>query len=205
MSEVVKYQGKRTTIGTCENIYYVDYKKYLCALNAGYLSFAEGNLKPREYLNPEYGFRFRFPFPDEDKLPFAVINDHFERGEPVTVDQSVLPDPAYAGNSYTIYVTQQKLIQRQSDGELCLALVFRDQSNELHRVEEDAEVKKILHQIIKHHVLDNPDQEQKLFYRKIAVRILKGYRFKPALQTQVLSQQKALPAKKSVIKSKGLR
>lgn len=71
MSEIVSYKGKPFTIGTCENLYYVSYQKFVSALSSGFLGYLIGNLRPEEYALPDSGFRFRFPFPDEDKIPFA--------------------------------------------------------------------------------------------------------------------------------------
>lgn len=176
MGEYVKYKGSPVKIGTCENLYYVSFDKYNDALQKGAIAHLAGNGFPSDYVNPDYGSRFRFPFPDETNLPFGRIIEPFDRGIPVRIDQNVLPDAAYPGPSYVINIMQQRLIPRRSDGKLCLALIFRGQDKEDYRVEDDAEIKKILKQIVKHHVVDNPDPKQKQFYRELALRIYKGYR-----------------------------
>lgn len=82
-------------LGTCESLYYVTYPKFLGALLAGLLSRCENNLAPDCYVKPDSGFLFRFPFPDEDHLPFGDIGAFgFRRTLPFTLDKSVLDPPA---------------------------------------------------------------------------------------------------------------
>ncbi|WP_130855651.1 hypothetical protein [Olivibacter jilunii] len=89
MGEYVKYGSKVVKIGTCESLYYTSYEKYLGALFAGQLGFVDGNIDPRYYARPNAGFRFRFPFPDEDKMPMGHSFDHFDRGVSVKVGADV--------------------------------------------------------------------------------------------------------------------
>ncbi len=67
MAEIIRYRGRTTSLGTCDNLYYVSFQKYVAALNSGLLTGLPGNGSPMDYINCNYGFRFRFPFPDEDK------------------------------------------------------------------------------------------------------------------------------------------
>ena len=122
MGEYVKYKGSETKIGTVESIYYVSFEKYQKALNRNQLSKLDGNDFPENYMKPA-AFKFRFPFPDEDKLAFGDIIEPFNRGIPVKIDQAAFADPDMQAIQYEIAITQQKLITRQSDGKECLAVV----------------------------------------------------------------------------------
>lgn len=186
MGEYVKFKGEDIKIGTCENLYYVTYGKYLDALKQGQLSYVRGNDVPGAYAVPDSGYRFRFPFPDEDKLPFGEIgnNNDFCRGVSVTIDQNIVKDESFAQSTYQMQITQQKLLYRQDDHKLCLAMVWRDPNGNSSQVEDEATMKGILKCIIKNHITDNADPVSKLFYRKMAHRILKGYRMgSPELNT----------------------
>jgi hypothetical protein len=77
MGEYVKYGNKTVKLGTCENLYYVTLPQLQA--NVGLMSFVEGNLEPHAYLDPASGFRYRFPFPDEDGTPVGEY-DNYERG-----------------------------------------------------------------------------------------------------------------------------
>lgn len=178
MGEYVKYKNDKIKIGTCENLYYATYDKYLDALKKGELSLVDGNDYPVNYAKPNSGYRFRFPFPDEDKLSLRDISilDDFHRGVPVKIDPSLIQDDSIPDGTTQMEIVQQKLIHRQEDGKLCLALVWRVPGGETFRVENDEDMKSILKSIIKNHITDNADPANKLFYRKIAQRIIKGYR-----------------------------
>jgi hypothetical protein len=66
MGEYVTYNGDCAKIGTCEELYYIRFDGLLALVTSGAVTRAVGNLEPADYLKPENGFRFRFPFPDED-------------------------------------------------------------------------------------------------------------------------------------------
>lgn len=174
MGEYVKYKREKIKIGTCENLYYATYPKLTEALKAGLLRTLAGNLAPSFYVKPDSGFRFRFPFPDEDHLPLenlGRLND-FHRGVPLTLE-----------NGEQMEITQQKLVHRESDGKLCLALVCRDPSGgNSYRLEDDEDVRQVLKGLVRHHIAAENNPEKKSFYRQIGARILKGYRLKPPSQ-----------------------
>lgn len=67
-------------VGTCEDLYYTRMSQFKEALNAGLLEFVPGNLQPEKYLDIEKGFRFRFPFPDEDGREFGDYHNDYNRG-----------------------------------------------------------------------------------------------------------------------------
>jgi hypothetical protein len=77
MGEYIEYKGQSIKLGTCEDLYYtrLDQLKEL----SGVLKTLGGNLSIDEYLNPKNGFRYRFPFPDEDNIGIGDFKE-FERG-----------------------------------------------------------------------------------------------------------------------------
>src|SRR5690625_82368 len=84
--EYIKYKGDEVRTGTDRNLYYTSYKKYDRALKAGLLSAVSGQSEPQYYVRYNTGMLFRFPFPDEDRLPFGMIgNFSFDRGVPIKV------------------------------------------------------------------------------------------------------------------------
>lgn len=177
MGEYVKYRGHEVKIGTCENLYYTSYQKYLAAMNSGFVSGLQGNGAPMDYLNVNYGFRFRFPFPDEDKLKFGEIIEPFHRGVIITVSSSVLnDDPSLADQTIQIEIVQQKPVINEENGDFNLALVFRDpKTDQSYSIRGAEDIRKLVVDIVRNHVVNQPDPHMKSFYRAIAVRIIKGY------------------------------
>jgi hypothetical protein len=192
---------RRTPIGTYDSLYYVSYQKFSKALGEGLLTTGTNSINPWRYAAPDAGFLFRFPFPDEDELPFGDIGAHrHNRTIAVTLDAAVAAHLYGPGHTLCqVNISQQKLIHRKSDGKLCLALVCEDPADKSKfRMEEDSDVSKIIHQIVKHHLLPESDAHSKAFYRSIAARILKGYRIQmPGLiQKECLPQQITKPPRK---------
>lgn len=206
MGEYVRHLGSIVKLGTCEDLYYVSYPKYKTALQSSYLMNVDNNCAVAYYAKPDSGFRFRFPFPDEDRLPFGDLgNEHHRRGLAITIDANTVELPVSYNKidkTFNIEIVQQKLVHRQEDGKLCLALVWRDPVNgKYFREEDDATIYKILSQIIRHHVLHEQDIEKKAFFRSIACRILKGYRMEAPIQ-EIKKEEKQHPyLKPTVIKS----
>ncbi|WP_142685403.1 hypothetical protein [Chitinophaga polysaccharea] len=164
MGEYIKYKGEEVKIGTVENLYYVTYPQMENAFQKGLLETAPNNCSPQQYLNPDSGFRFRFPFPDEDGFNICDSRYQYDRG---------VSFMDYYGQK--VEIVQQKLLHRQSDNKLCLALVLRDSERNRFRIEDDADVKEILKQIIRSRVINSSDTNEIQFYREIARRILSGY------------------------------
>lgn len=193
MGEYVRYGGEEIKIGNCECLYYISYDKFLAFDNKR----CGGN--EREYipyyLRTEEEFMFRFPFPDEDKLSFGRIIEPHDRAVAVMIDKSVydkLSEKREITGQSQIWIVMQKPVIRQSDGQFCLALVFKDSSiTGYYRVEEPQEAKLIINQMVKHHILNETDTEKKNFYRQIACRILKGYNVEHLIaQRQYLQKSK---------------
>lgn len=79
MGEYILLNGQETKIGTCESLYYVTFEMLQGWIALGITRQAGGNEPPSEYAKPDSGFRFRFPFPDEDGKDLLSIGD-FDRG-----------------------------------------------------------------------------------------------------------------------------
>lgn len=67
-----EYLYNNIKVGTCEDLYYSTYKEMLNV---------NDNAK-HQFLNPAHGYRFRFPFPDEDgrRIGDSGKNHNFHRG-----------------------------------------------------------------------------------------------------------------------------
>ncbi|ETZ23137.1 hypothetical protein [Pedobacter sp. V48] len=196
MGEYIKYKNKVIKLGTCESLYYASYPKYVQALESGQLKQEPGNLPPEKYAEADMGFLFRFPFPDEDHLKLGEVED-YRRGVPIIVnDINMLKNaPSQTEVSHTrhIELTQQKLIHRQSDDRLCLVLVYRDPYlGSSFRVENDADVKQMLKQLIRNNIVMETDSLKKVFYRQIARRIIDGYQLKKH-SLRIIHSQKDVP------------
>ncbi len=76
MGEYVKYQGQEIKLGTCEDLYYARLGQLEAAVAVGVLEGLDGNLNPTEYLDPKNGWRYRFPFPEEDDIDMGDFKDY---------------------------------------------------------------------------------------------------------------------------------
>lgn len=175
MGEYIKHKGKDVKIGTCETLYYVSYKKYMEAMNAGHLQKSDGNSNPSVYAQTDLGFMFRFPFPDEDKLPFGKIIEPYDRG--LTV---ILPKEMEYGTGEKGYVEIgirfQKPVYRESDGTLCLAVVYENtETKELFRIEDDENIRQLTAQMVYRNILNESNPNKRNLYRSSILRILEGY------------------------------
>lgn len=178
MGEYINYRGDDIKIGTCECLYYVSYDKFLAYDREIY-----GNDKLGDtpiYLKLEQGFMFRFPFPDEDRLKFGRIIEPYNRTIDITIDKGVRDKLFGEGDMEglsKIGIIMQKPVLRRSDGQFCLALIFKDYITDgLYRLEETHEAKLVASQIIRQYILNETDRDKKNYYREIASRMLKGYR-----------------------------
>lgn len=80
MGEYINLDGKPYKLGTCEDLYYVRMDQLRQWIDAGRTEQLSGNLPPREYLKPEHGFRFRFPFPGEEAPERVPGSDDYDHG-----------------------------------------------------------------------------------------------------------------------------
>lgn len=83
MGEYIYLQGEPDTrkLGTCEELFYVRYADLVRWVGEGRAQRVPGNLEPAAYLDEKHGFRFRFPFPDEDGAAWAALD--YDRGFPL--------------------------------------------------------------------------------------------------------------------------
>ncbi len=182
MGEYAKYLGVEMKIGTCESLYYVSYSRMIAAYSAGRLVQSPYNLEPAAYLAPNSGFRFRFPFPDEDSIPLGKLGyPDFDRGLSVKVnDLSFVRNPTLKQTRdglYQVDIVQQKLVNRESDKKLILAVVLDDRTPDgRYRLEDETEVRNFLKQLVRWNILSEQDPNRKALLRTVGVRILKGYR-----------------------------
>ena len=84
MGEYIEIDGKAFKLGTCENLYYVTFQRLVEMV--GNAKKLEGNARPCEYLTT--GWRYRFPFPDENGD--ASTSSNYERSINVTVYDDAL-------------------------------------------------------------------------------------------------------------------
>ena len=188
MGEYVKYKGKEVKTGTCEHLYYASYQKFKQAFEDGLLRPSDHGVHPERCLRPDSGFLFRFPFPDEDKLPFGDIGQFpFDRGVQIQIKaKSDKESMELTGSSkpraVSIDLVCQKLVNRATDGHSILTPVFREPvSRKLFRIEDEADVLKIVKQIVRYQIVGEPNEEKRRLYRGIADRILKGMNINPAI------------------------
>ena len=77
MGEYVRMNGDAVKLGTCEDLYYCTFDT-LCTFIDG-MKKEPHNCDPSDYLKESGGWRYRFPFPGEDKIPIGT-HDDFDRG-----------------------------------------------------------------------------------------------------------------------------
>jgi hypothetical protein len=87
MGEYVKHNGTSIKLGTCEDLYYARFNQI--KNNLAQMTKVDGNDEPAGYLNPANGYRYRFPFPDEDNLKLGNY-ENFDRGLLIGVAYDVL-------------------------------------------------------------------------------------------------------------------
>lgn len=88
MGEYVKSGNDVVNIGTLENIYYATYEDMKTRMP--HLSLVPGNLNPRDYLKPDNGYRFRFPFFGE--RGYIGNYDKPERGFLIKIPRNLIPE-----------------------------------------------------------------------------------------------------------------
>lgn len=88
MGEHIYWKGDSYKLGTCEDLYYVTYDDLLAMVNGGARKLG-GNLAPHEYL--VNGFRYRFPFPNEDGQDKLELPD-FDRGVVTTAPAEAMSE-----------------------------------------------------------------------------------------------------------------
>ena len=111
-------------VGTCENLYYVRYTDLLTMQNLG--------IECSEYLDEKHGFRYRFPFPDEDSLNYQndeYYDNGFDRVFPLPIPQSWADEY----NTGFCGIRQQKMV----DGQLRVVLTLGEGSGNVYSIDEE--------------------------------------------------------------------
>jgi hypothetical protein len=201
MGEYIKHaQLGEIKLGTCENLYYISHRKYAESYNLGLFSELQGNGSPDDYLNPKHGFRFRFPFPDEDDTTLGDYDD-FDRGELFTIDRDKLPEDFQTDwqkvtgrmkatfGSLDVYAEAEnpnntakqikfEVVQQRfgvSDPSV-LCVVFRcPYTGAKFRVEDATDIIKVCSAISQTYLI-NPEGHKFSFYDELLRRIYEGYK-----------------------------
>jgi hypothetical protein len=194
MGEYVKnIQGEEVKIGTCENLYYCRYSDKEMLLNAD------------EYFDEKNGFRYRFPFPDEDNK-FPGDYDPYGRGFEVLLLEECSPtliddlrEENYHHNTLTHNVNNMNIfvpcplshgfsLKTSAGGPQNVVKIVQQKLVEgnLWTVIEcgycGAKVRIDLYQAqelcnsILQHIEMIKDPETKMFYQQIVFRVMAGYR-----------------------------
>lgn len=183
MGIYVRYKNEILKIGDGEDLYCISFQKYQRALKKGDLSQVTGNEPPEVYARHSSEFRFRFPFPDEDKLDLGDIGD-FPTNRCIALKINAGTDQRLkeqlrlmAGKDGLLEITHQKLIYQTSCRKFSLVLIIKNpESGNSFRIEDEDLIPKLNRSIIRNYVIKEKDQEKKKFYRSIIARILQGYR-----------------------------
>lgn len=178
----VRYKNEVITIGEGEDLYCTSFQKYQRALKKGLLSQLPGHPSPEIYARRNGTFRFRFPFPDEDKLAFGDIGNFPKfRGLRLKIDSGT--DARFteqlkllARKKGFLEITHQKLVYQSFCRKFALVLVIRNpESGNYFRIEDEDLIPKLNRSIIRNYVINETDHEKKFFYRTLMARILQGY------------------------------
>jgi len=169
MAEIVAYKGQPLSLGTDMNLWHVSYTKLFRAYTSGLLKQrSSANLSPEQYLAPDSVFRFRFPFPDEKDLPLTSAVD-FRRTVPVSITDK-------AGESQTVYISQQRCISRESEKSAYLATLYRDATGMIiTEITDQIDAEDFTRQIVLNHIFKEPDSHKQNFYRHLVSAIINGY------------------------------
>lgn len=90
MGEYLKVNGKEIKLGTCESLYYVRLSDLQEIEALGIAEKIDGNDELAGYLDPQNGYRYRFPFPNEDNTP-AGDYENYDKGFSVVIDPHTAP------------------------------------------------------------------------------------------------------------------
>lgn len=205
MGVYVRYKNETVKIGDEQDLYLVSFQKYQQALKNGLLSQIPGNPSPEIYTRHSSGFRFRFPFPDEDKLPFGSIGD-FPEHRAIVLKINPGTDTRFeeqlkvlAGKDGRLEITQQKLVYMSLRCKFSLVLVIRNpESGNSFRIEDEEFITKLNKTIIINHVLKETDHKKKTFYCSVIEKILQGYNREIPVRLTIYSRKKnKVPQKRS--------
>lgn len=101
MGEIIKIAGVETKLGTCEDLYYIRFADLKRLRNSGQLRKMDGNLSGAEYLDENNGFRYRFPFPEEDDIHAGQYSE-YNKAQIFGVKKSLLADVKHSNIVYHV-------------------------------------------------------------------------------------------------------
>jgi hypothetical protein len=90
MGEYLKVNSKTIKVGTCEDLFYARLSDLQEIEALSISEQLEGNDSVQGYLDPKNGYRYRFPFPEEDGLG-AGSYEKYDKGFAVTIDSHSAP------------------------------------------------------------------------------------------------------------------
>lgn len=193
MGEYIKYANVSTKLGTCENLGYSSIQKFATAGKLGLLQRDGQNSSIADFLDPKYGYRWRFPFPDEDNYTLGADGpEHdFQRGVPVIL----LKEPGQRGccdcyddsDTAEVLIVQQKLVRDTNDKLELWTVIQCPKCGGKSRIDrkDAAELcEAIAENCIAPYMIPQPKNAS--FWTKIANRILQGYNSKEVLNMLLL-------------------
>jgi hypothetical protein len=90
MGEYLKVNGREIKLGTCESLYYVRLEDLQKIRATSIDEQVPGNDSIDGYLNPSNGYRYRFPFPEEDGIR-AGEYESYDKGKTVVINSQDAP------------------------------------------------------------------------------------------------------------------
>lgn len=106
MSETIKHTKYGTVnLGCCENLYHTTYQQLKKEIH---FAVSKGEIyNPKNYLDPQYHFCYRFPFPDEDHQKQFGHYDDFERGFQIAIPRYLFREGELSIGHTNLYIRHE--------------------------------------------------------------------------------------------------
>lgn len=106
MSETINHIKYGTVkLGCCENLYYTTYQQLKKEIH---FAVSKGEIyNPKNYLDPQYHFCYRFPFPDEDHQKLFGHYDNFERGFQIAIPRYLFREGELSIGHTNLYIRHE--------------------------------------------------------------------------------------------------
>lgn len=200
MGEYIKVNGNSQKLGTCENLYYSTYQGLLFAVQSNRVEQdGSGNGNPLNYLRSDSGYRFRFPFPDEDGMDIGTYGN-FDRGLLVELRRDILNGSTFCDGWEECQVTLQsktqkgirhvfnvpnpnntnpiiriEIVQQKHVNNKLLLCIRCPYSGGIARIEEESEIVDLVRAINETYCTDSVSSEFFIFWQNVCARIFEGY------------------------------